>query len=92
MSATTRFAVTPDAALAEVEDGAVVLNVRTKRYYSLNETAIVVWRMLEQEASVDECTARLVELHDVDTATAARAVHALVDELLAEALIAPVTA
>ena len=90
MTGATRYAVSPDAALAEVEDGAVVLNVRTKRYYSLNETAIVVWRMLEEESSADECTARLVALHDVDAATAREAVQLLLAELVAESLIAPV--
>ena len=90
MMPAARYAVSPDAALAEVEDGAVLLNVRTKRYYSLNETAIVVWRMLEEEASLEECVARLVALHEVDAATATGAAQALVAELLAEALLTEV--
>jgi len=88
----TRYAVSPDAACAPVEDGAVVLNMRTKRYYSLNETGAVVWRFLEDELDVEDVVARIVELYDVDETEAGRTVAALLDELAGEALIAPVRA
>jgi hypothetical protein len=88
----TRYAVSPDAACAPVEDGAVVLHMRTKRYYSLNETGAMIWRLLEDEAAIDDVVARVIELYDVDGAEARRTVAVLLDELAAEALIAPVTA
>lgn len=88
----TRYAVSPDAACAAVEDGAVVLNMRTKRYYSLNETGATVWRLLEDETAVEGVIARIVELYDVDEAVAGRTISVLLDELAGEALIAPVSA
>jgi coenzyme PQQ synthesis protein D (PqqD) len=88
----TRYAVSPDAACAPVEDGAVVLNMRTKRYYSLNETGAMIWRLLEDEMAVEDVVARVVERYDVDEVEARRAVAVLLDELAVEALIAPVTA
>ena len=88
----TRYAVSPDAACAPVEDGAVVLNMRTKRYYSLNETGAMIWRLLEDEMAVVDVVARVVERYDVDEVEARRAVAVLLDELAVEALIAPVTA
>ena len=84
-----RYAISPDAASAAVEDGTVVLNMRTKRYYSLNETGSVIWQMLETDASVPAVIAQLVASFDVDAATAATTVTQLLDELTAEALITP---
>ena len=88
----TRYTVSPDAACAAVDDGTVVLNMRTKRYYSLNETGATVWRMLENEAPAAEIAAQLVVIYDVPEATAIETVGALLRELEAEALIAPTPA
>jgi len=88
----TRYAISPDAACAAVEDGAVVLNMRTKRYYSLNQTGAMVWRLMEDDLTVEEIIARIVGQYDVDDEEAARTVAVLLDELTAEALVAPVTA
>ena len=87
----TRYAVSPDAASATVEDGAVVLNMRTKRYYSLNETGAMVWRLLEDEIALEDVVARVIELYDVSAAEAGRTVAVLLDELATEALVTPVT-
>ena len=88
----TRYSVSPDAACAAVDDGTVVLNMRTKRYYSLNETGATVWRMLEEDAPVAEIAAQLIIIYDVTEATAIETVEALLRELEAEALINPVRA
>ena len=85
-----RYAISPDAACAAVEDGTVVLNMRTRRYYSLNETGAAIWQMLENDDPIAAVVARLVSAYDVDEVTAAHTVAQLVDELAAEALIMPV--
>ena len=87
-----RYSVSPDAACAAVDDGTVVLNMRTKRYYSLNETGATVWRMLEDEVPAAEIAAQLIVIYEVDEARAIETVEALLRELEAEALIAPTTA
>ena len=87
-----RYTVSPDAACAAVDDGTVVLNMRTKRYYSLNETGATVWRMLEDDAPMAEIAAQLVVIYDVAEATAIETVEALLRALEAEALIAPTAA
>ena len=83
----TRYVVSDDAACAVVEDGAVVLNMRTKRYYSLNETGTVIWRLLEDHVEPSEIVARLVQQYDVDHAAAERAVSGLVADLTSESLV-----
>ena len=87
----TRYGISPDAACAAVDDGAVVLNMRTKRYYSLNETGATVWRLLEKELLVDDVMRRLVELYDVGEREAGETLDALLEALSHESLITLVT-
>ena len=81
------YEISADATCAVVEDGAVVLHMRTKRYFSLNETGAAVWRMLEDGAPLSEIPARLAEMYEIDTATAQESLTRLLGELVAEELI-----
>ena len=76
-----RYTVSPDAACATVDDGAVVLHMRSRRYYSLNPTGAAIWSLLEQGAPVPGIVASLVETYDVDAPAAERAVLVLMTEL-----------
>jgi hypothetical protein len=79
--------ISPDAAFAAVEDGAVVLHMRTKRYYSLNETGTFVWRRLEDGMAETDIVADVVDKYDVGIAEAEMAVTRMLNELLQESLI-----
>jgi hypothetical protein len=81
------YTISPDAAFAAVEDGAVVLHMRTKRYYSLNETGTFVWRRLEDGMARAAIVAHVVDEYDVGIAEAEVAVARLLDELVQESLI-----
>ena len=83
----TRYVISPEAACAVVEDGAVVLHLGTKRYYSLNETGAAIWQLLEAGTSPHDIPARLRERFDVDDAAAEAEVARLLEELAAESLI-----
>ena len=87
----TRYTVSPDAACAAVDDGTVVLNMRTRRYYSLNETGASIWQMLATDADVGEIVSYLVASYEVDDVVARVTVETLLAELSAEALIARVS-
>ena len=82
-----RYAISPDAAFAAVEDGAVVLHMRTKRYYSLNETGTFVWRRLEDGIARSAIVTQVGDEYEVGIAEAEVAVARLLDELLQENLI-----
>jgi hypothetical protein len=86
-----RYGVSPDAACAMVDDGAVVLNMRTKRYYSLNETGAMIWRLLEDEPQIADVVRRLVELYDVGEREAGQTLDSLLEALSEESLITLVT-
>ncbi len=79
--------LSPDAACAVVEDGAVVLHMRTKRYFSLNETGAAIWRMLEDDVALADLPIRLAERYDIDSEAAALAVMKLLRELASEELV-----
>ena len=81
------YLLSPDAACAVVEDGAVVLHMGTKRYFSLNETGAAIWRMLEDGVALAEISRRLTELYEIDGAAAQAALTKLLAELAAEELI-----
>jgi hypothetical protein len=81
------YTVSPDAAFAAVEDGAVVLHMRTKRYYSLNETGTFVWRRIEDGMARAQIVAQVVDEYDVGVAEAEIAITRLLDELVQESLI-----
>ncbi len=82
-----RYSISPDAAFAAVEDGAVVLHMRTKRYFSLNETGTFVWRQLEERVTRSEIVRRLVEIYEVGMTEAELALSHLIDDLLSEELV-----
>lgn len=81
------YTISPDAAFAAVDDGAVVLHMRTKRYYSLNETGMFIWRRVEDGLTHAAIVAHVVEEYDVGIAEAEAAVARLLDELVQETLI-----
>lgn len=83
----TRYVVSPDAAYAAVEDGAVVLHLGTKRYYSLNGTGAVIWQMLEDGIARADIVTRLVQTYAVGADEAQASLAALLAELAAEQLI-----
>lgn len=82
-----RCTIPTDVACARVDDGAVLLHMGTKRYFSLNETGAEVWRLLEYGVPVDDIPQRLSERFDVTADEARDAVTGLVDALVAEQLL-----
>ena len=88
----TRYRVVPDALSASLSDGAVLLHLYTKRYFSLNETGSRIWSLLEQQATDDEIVDALVREYDVEKPEATRTVNQLLGDLVAERLIEPISA
>lgn len=83
----TRFVIPADVACANVDDGAVVLHMGTKRYYSLNETGAAIWRLIEESTTIEEIPALLSASYDVTVDEARREVDALLEALEEKTLI-----
>jgi hypothetical protein len=80
--------VDPEVLLTELGDGTgVLLHLRTKFYYTLNETGVVLWKALADGATSIERLAEHLAEHFRVTADEARGdVRAMLDELRAEHL------
>ncbi len=69
------------------DDSATILNLSTKRYYSLNETGIRIWELIEESGRPERVAAALEEEFDIDGDTVRRKVDDFVGELAAEGLL-----
>jgi Coenzyme PQQ synthesis protein D (PqqD) len=78
----------PQVLFTEIDDGSgVLLHLDTKFYYTLNPTAVVVWKALRDGADAGALAARLVADFRVELDVARRDVAAVLDDLLADGLL-----
>jgi len=57
----------------------ILVDLNTKRYYQLNETAMIVWRGLEQGKSIGEIVADFMSSYEVEPDRAMLSVQRLLD-------------
>jgi hypothetical protein len=60
------LAANRNAAFAVLDDGAVLLNVDTGRYFGLDEVATRIWKQLQDGATEADLVDGLVAEYDVD--------------------------
>lgn len=72
---------------AHLDGEAVLLEMDRKRYFRLNETGQVIWRVFEAGETGDAAVTALLEEFEVDAATARAEVERFVADLAAEGLI-----
>ena len=68
---------------------AVIVDLNTKRYYTLNETAMLIWRALERGQTKAEIISELTDNYDVTAEHAAASVERLLSALAAHRLLRP---
>ena len=75
--------VTRDQIICTEFDGGdgILVDLRTRRYYQLNETAVVVWKGLEKGISVEEIVAEIGASYDVPPDRARISVEGLIAQL-----------
>jgi len=59
----------------------ILVDLRTRRYYQLNETALVVWKGLEKGTSVEGLAAEIGAAYDVPPDRARSSVESLIARL-----------
>jgi hypothetical protein len=82
-----RYRAIAEALVATLSDGAVLLNLQTKRYFSLNETGTRIWEMVQQTADEETIVATLLGEYDVEETMARSEVRRILDELIDAQLI-----
>jgi hypothetical protein len=85
----TRYRPSPDALFATLSDGAVVLDINTKKYFSLNDTGARVWALIREGLNTNDIVSVLLGEYDVAELAARDTVYALVKSLASEKLIEP---
>jgi hypothetical protein len=65
----------------------VLVDLNSKRYYTLNETAMIIWRGLEQKRTREEIIRDITDAYDVTAEHAAQSLDKLVATLQARKLL-----
>jgi hypothetical protein len=84
-----RYRAIAEALVATLSDGAVLLNLQTKRYFSLNETGTRIWELVQQTADEEMIVATMLREYEVDETMARTEVRRILDELIDAQLIVP---
>jgi hypothetical protein len=69
----------------------VLVDLNTKKYFQLNETAMFVWRRLEKGQGIDEIVGEMANEYDVTPEHAAESVRKLLGNLQTLKLVQPKT-
>jgi len=66
MTTELRVKPNPDVVFTRFDEtSAALLHLKTKRYYTLNETGSLIWDLVSQEVEVNGIASRLTEVYDV---------------------------
>ena len=81
----------PDVIVTELQGAqgkeAVLLHLTTKHYFSLNETGLRIWRLLDEHLSLAAIAGRLAEEYEITIEQAQQSVLNLAQALLEERLV-----
>ena len=75
-----------DVIVTELDGEAVLLNLDTKLYFSLNATGVAIWKLLEEGLTLGQIGERLFQEYDVTPENAQQSVLDLVGQLIEEKL------
>jgi 2-keto-3-deoxy-L-rhamnonate aldolase RhmA len=67
----------------------ILVDLNTKKYFQLNETAIIVWRGLEKNLPLEEIVSQITDAYEVSTEHANESVRKLLESLRALKLLRP---
>lgn len=83
------FARSPEVVFTELDDGAVLLDMKKGLYYSLNDVGSEIWGSIEPSADTDDVAQTLTRSFDVEGRDASLAVETFVDRLRQADLVVP---
>jgi hypothetical protein len=78
----------PDVAAKVIDGEAVIINLASGMYYSLNGSGSVVWELVEKGCTLAEASAAVGDAFKIPAETAQRDVARLWENLLSENLVA----
>ena len=83
----TRYVRHPDIRLTELEGEGVVLHLKARRYFSVNETGLTILAALKVPRTFAELVAAILEEYEVSPEAASETTQAFLDHCLAAAVV-----
>ncbi len=83
------FSVPTDVVSELINGEAMLLNLSTGRYFSLNSTGAFIWRQLEVHGDINCIVRELAAMYSVDESQARRDVNELMTQLAEQQLVTP---
>ncbi len=77
----------PEVVCTELEEGAVLLNLETRSYYSLDRVGLDIWNLIDSVDGAAELADRLVQSYEAGDESPRALVDAFLERLRSEALI-----
>lgn len=82
-----RFAVSPEASASIHDNGIVILNLRSGRLYTSNETGASIWRRVERQLPLETITGEIGDEYQLARSAAHQHVSGFLAELEKHSLI-----
>jgi hypothetical protein len=82
-----RISVPSDVMIQEVAGESVLLNLKSERYFGLDDMGTCMWRSLTTASSIQATYDEMLNDYDVDAAQLRRDLHDLVENLVAHGLV-----
>ncbi len=77
------YTIPEDIIVTELDNNeAILLDMRNKRYYSLNETGLAIFRGIEASLSQDKIVESIMSAYEVDQEKANNSVNSIIQKLL----------
>jgi len=77
----------PEVVYTDLEEGAVLLHLETRFYYSVNEAGQAIWRLLDSTGSSEKLIQGLMAEYEVEEKRATDSVSRFLQELESEQLV-----
>jgi Coenzyme PQQ synthesis protein D (PqqD) len=84
----TTYTVPDDIIVTELDNKeAILLDMRNKMYFSLNETGLVIFKGIQSKLPDDKIIEELTSLYDINTDKARSSMDTLINQLLSHNII-----
>jgi len=66
LDANCKLQHSPDAVYETVGEEAILINLNTGSYYSLNDTGTIFWELVDGQRTVSDCACRIAAEYEVE--------------------------
>jgi hypothetical protein len=82
-----RITISPDVLVQTIDDEIILLNMKTEKYFGLDEISADIWQLLEQHKNTKDVLAAMLLRYDVDRPTLSQDINSLIGKFSQAGLI-----